>query len=61
MKYWALPNDGADWRCCECLELGSHTEIVLTETPNGTRQLLHKKCIDLWWWNNAKYMGLVEF
>lgn len=60
-KWWDAPDDGAPFRCASCGELGHHSVMVFTETPNGNRSVDHKDCIDPEWLDRAEYMGVYKF
>jgi hypothetical protein len=60
MKYWDVPDDGAPLRCVECNEQAPAKEMFFTETPDGSKAILHKVCVDEWWIENATYQGMFK-
>ena len=55
--YWTLPDDGALFKCTDCEEDKPHTEVYLTQVPDGNRATICKDCIDEYWLSIAENKG----
>lgn len=54
--YWDVADDGASFRCSECVEYRLHSEVILTLTPDGRTKLLCRACVDDDWLAKARHM-----
>jgi hypothetical protein len=56
--YWALPDDGALFKCCECNRRLEYTKVILCQIPkDDSRRVLCYDCVDEDWLNMAKNLG----
>ena len=52
-RFFTIKDDGAPAKCDGCDERSPLTAMLLVETPDGRRRVVHKECIDEDWLNNA--------
>lgn len=55
--YQPLKNDGALYRCKDCNQQGTHSEMWYVTTPNGYKGVFHKECIDPDWIATAEFVN----
>jgi len=55
--YYHLRDDGAPFKCRECLKHKPLKELRFTFTPDGRKSILCIDCLDPEWLDNAKDMG----
>lgn len=55
--YWTLPDDGAPIRCGECGVNDKCENVILVQTPDDKRQVLHKECCDEDWLKSSTFLG----
>lgn len=58
--YWDMPYDGALFKCSDCNDDMFHKDVYLTQIKCGHRLVICKECIDKWWLDNAKYLGMFK-
>jgi hypothetical protein len=60
-RYYRLPDDGAKFRCVDCGELKSHTEVVQPVDEHGAPLqfgVICLECLDEDWFREATDLGL---